>query len=72
MHYGVFAQASAGSAVLALVGHAIMAVSLEEGGSRAMASDSRGFAAGAVSGVDRVCCLGHRDILLRREARETR
>src|SRR5450755_651543 len=39
-----------------------MAVSLEEGGARTVASDSRGFAVGAVSGVDRIFCLSHRNI----------
>jgi len=58
--------------VLALVGHAIIAVSLEEGGSRGVAPDSRGFAVGAVSGVDPVFCLSHRNILRRRDAREIR
>jgi hypothetical protein len=58
--------------MLALAAHAIIAVALEERGSRVVAPDSRGFAVGAVSGVDRVFCLSHRNILRRRDAREIR
>ena len=72
MHCGVFARAPAGSAVSALVAHAIIAVALEERGLRVVAPDSRGFAVGAVSAVDRVFCFSHRNILLRRDAREIR
>jgi len=43
MHDGVFARASAGSAVLAPVAHAIIAVSLEAGGSRVVAPTAAGL-----------------------------